>query len=94
MVKEYVLLLVVVSVCTFLAYGADKKRAIYRRWRYPEKALLGLSFFMGAIGGLLAMQLFRHKTRRWYFYFVNIVGAVWQVALLIYLIKNPTFLVG
>ena len=92
--KEYALLLGVISLVTFFVYGADKKRAIRRQWRYPEKFLLSLSFFMGAIGGLIAMQVFRHKTRRWYFYFVNLLGLVWQTALLVYLVNNPTFLVG
>ncbi len=92
--KIYALLLASVSFVTFLVYGADKKRAMRRQWRYQEKLLLGLSFFMGAIGGLVAMQVFRHKTRRWYFYFVNLLGLAWQTALLIYLINNPTFLVG
>lgn len=94
MLKAYAILLAVISFITFITYGVDKKRAIQRRWRVPEKLLLGLSFFMGAIGGLLGMQLFRHKTRHWYFYAVNIVGIVWQVGLLVYLIHNPTFLVG
>ncbi len=92
--KEYALLMAVVSLITFIVYGTDKKRAIQRKRRVPEKLLLGLSFFMGAVGGLVAMQLFRHKTRHWYFYFVNFVGIIWQVGLLIYLINNPTFLVG
>lgn len=94
MLQEYAILLALVSLITFIVYGVDKKRAIRRKWRVPEKLLLGLSFFMGAIGGFLAMQVFRHKTRHWYFYAVNIVGIVWQVGLLIYLINNPTFLVG
>ena len=92
--KAYAFLLAVVSFITFALYGADKKRAIRRKWRYPERLLLGLSFFMGAIGGLTAMQAFRHKTKHWYFYLVNVVGVVWQIALLVYLINNPAFFVG
>ena len=53
------------------------------KWRIPEKALLLLSFFGGAIGGILGMLLFRHKTKHWYFWFVNIVGLLWQAALVL-----------
>ena len=49
-------------------------------WRVPEKVLLGLGFFGGAIGALAAMQIFRHKTKHYYFYVVNIIGLIWQVA--------------
>lgn len=69
------------SLIAFITYGADKHKARSGAWRIPEKVLLLLSFFGGAAGGTLAMVLFRHKTRHWYFWFVNIVGLVWQAAL-------------
>lgn len=72
----------VISVVAFALYGADKSRAKRGAWRIPEKVLLGFSFFGGAVGGLLGMCLFRHKTRHWYFWLVNVVGIVWQAALL------------
>ena len=71
----------VMSLIGLILYGADKARAKRGAWRIPEKVLLLLSFFGGAAGGTLAMVLFRHKTRHWYFWFVNIVGLVWQAAL-------------
>jgi uncharacterized membrane protein YsdA (DUF1294 family) len=52
------------------------------------------SFFGGAVGGWLAMNLIRHKTRKWYFHFLNLLGIVWQVAVFLYLFKNPEFLLG
>ena len=38
-------------------------------------------FFGGAIGALLGMKAFRHKTKHWYFWFFNIFGLLWQIAL-------------
>ena len=73
----------VMSFITFIAYGADKLKAKRRSWRIPEKVLLSLSFFGGALGGLFAMTLFRHKTQHWYFYFVNVVGLILHVAICI-----------
>ena len=37
------------------------------RSRVPESWLMGLSFMGGALGGIIAMRLFNHKTRDWYF---------------------------
>ena len=73
----------VMSFITFIAYGADKLKAKRRSWRIPEKVLLSLSFFGGALGGLFAMTLFRHKTQHWYFYFVNVVGLILHVVICI-----------
>lgn len=78
----YGVLLAALSVVAFVLYGVDKARARRGAWRIPEKVLLGFSFFGGAVGGILGMLVFRHKTRHWYFWAVNILGIAWQVALL------------
>lgn len=52
-----------VNLLCFLLMGADKYRAQRRRWRIPERVLLGTAFLGGSLGGLLGMFLFRHKTR-------------------------------
>ena len=69
------------SVAAFIVYGADKFKAKRGMWRIPEKVLLLLSFFGGAVGALAGMLVFRHKTRHWYFWFLGIVGLLWQAAL-------------
>ena len=75
----------VISLTTLILYAADKSRARRGAWRIPERTLLLFSFFGGAIGGLCGMYLCRHKTRHWYFVFVNLLGLAWQVALLLFL---------
>ena len=82
----YAAALAVIFVLAYCFYAADKKKAKKGKWRIPEATLLGLSFFGGAIGGYLAMQTLRHKTKHWYFHAVNILGLIWQLALLAYLI--------
>lgn len=60
--------LAAVNVLTFFAYGGDKLRAkTAGARRTPEKTLLGLAVIGGSLGALLGMQVFRHKTRHWYF---------------------------
>ena len=80
------------SVLALLAYVVDKVKAQRGTWRIPEKVLLLLSFFGGAMGGYLAMNTVRHKTRKWYFHLVNILGLIWQIILLVYLLQNPNIL--
>lgn len=74
--------LAALSLITLILYGMDKARAKRGAWRIPEKVLLGFSFFGGSVGGLLGMVLFRHKTRHWYFWLVNILGLLWQAAVI------------
>lgn len=75
-----------VSLITFLLYGIDKLKARRHAWRIKESVLLGFSFLGGAVGALLGMALFRHKTRHWYFRVVAVLGLLWQAALLIFLL--------
>ena len=76
----------ILSVITFFMYGVDKFKAQRGKWRISEKALLISSFIGGAVGGFLAMQLFRHKTKHWYFNVVNILGLMWQIGLISWLV--------
>ena len=75
----------VISLIAFVLYFADKKKAQKNKWRIKEATLLGFGFFGGAIGALLAMKIFRHKTKHWYFWAVNILGLIWQITLTVFL---------
>ena len=54
--------LLLTNLTAFCLMGADKRRAIRGRWRIPERTLLLTCAFFGALGGLLGMRAFRHKT--------------------------------
>ncbi len=82
----YLIYILIMSAVTFLLYFIDKKRAENDQYRISEKALLIMSFLGGAIGGYLAMVLFRHKTRHWYFNVINIVSIVIIIAIFITLL--------
>ena len=56
----YILL---INIWTFCLYGYDKYQAIHHGWRVPEARLLLSAFAGGSVGALLAMMVFRHKTR-------------------------------
>lgn len=68
----------IVSVVCLIMYGVDKSRAKAGKWRIKEQTLLMTGFFGGAVGGLIGMVLFRHKTKHWYFYLCNVLSiALW-----------------
>lgn len=85
---SYAAYLVLLSIITFVAYGADKRKAKKGKYRTKEKALLTLSFLGGAFGGYPAMLIFRHKTKgeHWYFTAVNLLGLAVHITLMILLI--------
>lgn len=84
----YLAFLAIMSVTAIILYRADKTKAQNGKWRIKEATLLGVSFFGGAIGALLAMKLFRHKTKHWYFWAVNIAGLLVQLGVLYLIITK------
>lgn len=59
--------LLAVNLAAFLLMGIDKRRARRGEWRISEKTLFLPVVLGGALGGVLGMRLFYHKTRHWYF---------------------------
>ena len=53
----------VINLVLFAVMGIDKHKARNGLWRIPEKTLFGLAIAGGSIGGILGMQVFRHKTK-------------------------------
>ena len=70
------------SIVAFICYGADKRKARKGRFRISEAALLTLGAIGGAAGALLGMRAFRHKTKHWYFWAVNILALLIHVVLI------------
>ena len=82
---SYLLLL---SLITYFAYRADKKKAKKGQYRTKEKTLLLLSFFGGAFGGFPAMHIYHHKTKgeHWYFTAVNLLGLAIHITLFLLIV--------
>jgi uncharacterized membrane protein YsdA (DUF1294 family) len=83
----YTAFLSVMSLVAFFLYAADKKKAKKGKWRIPEATLLGVGFCGGAVGALLAMNGFRHKTKHWYFWVINVLGLLVQGVIAVWIIK-------
>ena len=80
------LYLLLVNLAAFLVMGLDKRRAKRDKWRISEKALFLPAVLGGALGGVLGMRTFRHKTKHWYFRFGFPLLLALQVVLLGWLV--------
>lgn len=56
--------LLAINLLTFFNFGWDKVQAQLKHRRISEKVLLIFSLLGGSIGALLAMNFFRHKTKK------------------------------
>jgi len=56
-----------INILTLILFALDKIAAIENRSRIRIVTLLGLAFIGGSIGGLIAMYVFHHKTKKDYF---------------------------
>ena len=76
-----VLVYVGLSVCTFIAYWLDKRRAQSGKWRIQESTLQFMALLGGWPGALLAQRYLRHKSQKrafltvfWFSVLVNLVA--------------------
>ncbi|MDF2942426.1 MAG: putative rane protein [Herbinix sp.] len=74
--------LVLMSLVGFAMMGVDKRKAIKKAWRIPERTLLITAFVGGGIGSFLGMYAFRHKTKHAKFIVLFPVAAALYVYLL------------
>ena len=56
--------LIVMNLLLFILMARDKAAAQQKTRRTPETTLLALAVLGGSLGGLLAMALLRHKSRK------------------------------
>ena len=78
----YLSVVMLMSLVTFILFGADKRRAVRKQWRIPERTLLLFSLFFGAAGAFIGMYVFHHKTRKWKFRIAVPLLMVVQILLL------------
>lgn len=60
----FLIYLIAINIVTFLVFGIDKWKAKKGKWRIREASLMGMVAIGGSPGGLVAMYLFRHKTKK------------------------------
>jgi uncharacterized membrane protein YsdA (DUF1294 family) len=66
----YLIVVAVLSLVSFAAYGFDKYKARRESRRIPENTLHLIDLLGGWPGGLVGRNVWRHKTQKWPFVFV------------------------
>ncbi len=77
--------LAIVNIVGFAMMGIDKRKAIRGAWRIPEASLFLVAIIGGSIGSILGMQVFRHKTKHWYFKYGMPAILILQIAIVVFL---------
>ncbi len=80
--EKLVLIYAVWNFAVFLIYGIDKMLARHGARRISERTLLALAFFLGAVGAIFGMYIFRHKTRKTKFRILVPLYVAWNVILI------------
>ena len=63
-VVVYLIVVAVMSLVCFIAYGIDKRRAVRGGRRVPERTLHAMALCGGWPGAILGQRQFRHKTQK------------------------------
>ncbi|MFD2046280.1 DUF1294 domain-containing protein [Ornithinibacillus salinisoli] len=82
---EILLYLIVANIIGFIFMGIDKRKAKKGEWRLPERTLWGIAILGGAIGSLLGMKTFRHKTKHRSFVIGLPLIIIFQVVFFVYI---------
>ncbi len=80
--------LAIVNIVGFAMMGIDKQKAIRGAWRISEASLFLAAIIGGSIGSILGMQVFRHKTKHWYFKYGMPAILILQIAIVVFLFIN------
>ena len=73
----------------FYAMYTDKLRAKKGTFRIPEATLFAIAIIGGAIGCILGMYTFRHKTKHWHFVYGMPIILVLQIVSILLLQLAP-----
>ena len=80
----FIIYYLLINLIGLIIMGIDKRKAIKGAYRIPEATLFCAALLGGALGTTLGMNIFRHKTKHWYFvvgmpliFFVQLALMVW-----------------
>lgn len=88
MLNPIMIYLAIINILAFILMGMDKRRAVRHAWRIPERTLFLSALLGGSIGAIVGMQLFRHKTKHWYFCYGMPAILILQIVLAFFLYRH------
>ncbi|MBP2077374.1 DUF1294 domain-containing protein [Oceanobacillus polygoni] len=61
--SSFLMYLIGVNIMSFLLMYIDKRKAMKKQYRIPERTFWALAILGSALGAYIGMKLFRHKTK-------------------------------
>ncbi|MCR4744082.1 MAG: DUF1294 domain-containing protein [Lachnospiraceae bacterium] len=86
--KILIVYLLLINFVAFALMAIDKSRAKKHEWRIKEATLFLSAIIGGSIGAITGMQVFRHKTKHWYFVVGMPAILIIQLILTYLLVRN------
>ncbi|SMC54002.1 DUF1294 domain-containing protein [Papillibacter cinnamivorans] len=86
-IRIFLIYLAAVNLLAFALMGIDKRKARRSAWRIPERTLFLAAILGGSLGAIAGMQIFRHKTKHWYFQLGMPAIFVAELVALVYFLK-------
>ncbi len=86
-VNRYLLMYIcIINIVGYFIILIDKYKAKRDKWRIKESTMLIVGLIGGALGNVLSMTMFRHKTQHKKFYIGMPIVAILHLVILIYLL--------
>ena len=83
MPTNFLLIVIIINIATFLTYAIDKNLAKRKKPRISERNLIALAFLMGSIGAISGMSIFKHKTKKLKFKVLIPIALIFNILILI-----------
>ena len=68
--------MLIINLAAFILYGIDKRKAYKGKNRISERTLIAVMVLGGVFGAVLAMLVFRHKTRKKKFQMIGAISGI------------------
>ncbi|WP_372996505.1 DUF1294 domain-containing protein [Lutispora sp.] len=85
-IKVIFIYFIIINLAGYIIMAVDKRKSVRNKWRIQEKTLFAISLFGGALGMLLGMRSFHHKTKKTMFKVGIPLLAILNIAVYIYLL--------
>jgi len=85
-IKVIIIYFIIINLVGYVIMAVDKRKSVRNKWRVKEKTLFAISLAGGALGMMLGMRNFHHKTKKTMFKIGIPILAILNMGVYIYLI--------
>lgn len=86
LIKVIAIYFIIINLVGYFIMAVDKRKSIKDKWRIKERTLFAISLVGGALGMMLGMRSFHHKTKKTMFKIGIPILTILNLAIYIYLL--------